>query len=272
MLKHITRISDRDVFSNIILDKRAKRMYTLIIMIVQNILLASESYTYKNWIHKDVYVSFSRLYYIIDGTAYYEEDGKAILLKKGHLYLTPVKKSFGLYDDPEDRLLHTYCHVTTAPTVERLTEIEVVEGTPLYDAVALWRKYIHTSDTELLKSIIQLLLSLCVKPSAVLSSPAQKVKEYIDTMDTYSLDMTALSRAVGYSREHITRSFVSAYNVTPKQYLNARRMNAARAMLLDGARVMDVSEHIGYANQYSFSKAFRAHFGLSPEKYVRAMK
>lgn len=106
-------------------------------MVIQNILLAAETYTYDGWIWKDVCVGFSRLYYIIDGEGYYEEDGKAIRFKKNHLYLTPVKKCFTLYDNPQDKLLHTHCHITTLPAVERLLEVEVVEGTPLADAVAL---------------------------------------------------------------------------------------------------------------------------------------
>ena len=54
-------------------------------MIVQNILLSAESYTHSNWVYRDVYVGFSRLYYAIDGEAYYEECGKRVRFQKGHL-------------------------------------------------------------------------------------------------------------------------------------------------------------------------------------------
>ena len=94
-------------------------------MIVQNILLANKSYTYQNWFHKDICVGFSRLYYIIDGEAYYEEDGRRIRLKNGHLYLTPVKSPFTLSENPSDKLLHTYVHITTLPEVKELIEIPV---------------------------------------------------------------------------------------------------------------------------------------------------
>ena len=105
-------------------------------MIIQNLLWFNESYTHDNWVYKDVCVGFSRLYYILDGEGYYEENGKAIRFKKNHLYLTPVKKPFALYENPKDKLLHTYSHIITVPPVTALTEIEVTEGTPLADAVA----------------------------------------------------------------------------------------------------------------------------------------
>ena len=99
------------------------------------------------------------MYYIIDGTAFYEEDGNKIKLKKNHLYFTPVKKEFSLFDDPSDHLLHTYVHITTSPPIVELVEIEVTENTPLYDAVALLRKSRHLGDFELLTPMINLVLS-----------------------------------------------------------------------------------------------------------------
>ena len=84
-------------------------------MIAQNLLHASESYTHKNWVYKNVFTGFSRMYYIIDGTTFYEEGGKKIKLKKKYLYFTPVKKAFDLYDDPSDQLftyLRPHNHLT----------------------------------------------------------------------------------------------------------------------------------------------------------------
>ena len=73
-------------------------------MIINNLLLASESYTHTNWEFHNVNVRFSRLYYIIDGEAYYKENGQTVRFKKGHLYLTPVYTPFDLYENPSDKL------------------------------------------------------------------------------------------------------------------------------------------------------------------------
>lgn len=241
-------------------------------MIVQNILLAEESYTHDNWVYRDVFVGFSRLYYIIDGEGYYEENGQTIRLKKGHIYITPVKKPFTLYDNPNDKLLHTYCHIITLPMVDRLTEIEVPDASPLADAVALWRKYIHTEDTALLINIIQFLLSLCVdKRHDSETELTKKLKGYLDSQKSFSLDMAQMSRSLGYSREHLTRSFLSVYHITPKQYLNQRKMNVALEKLVDGARVNEVADYLRYSSPYSFSKAFKKYFGTSPKKYLQAL-
>jgi AraC-like DNA-binding protein len=49
-------------------------------------------------------------------------------------------------------------------------------------------------------------------------------------------------------------------------------MNAAIAQLADGAKVGEIAENLGYATPYSFSKAFKQHFGLSPEHYRKALR
>ena len=237
-------------------------------MITQNILLASESYTHKDWVYKNVFSGFSRMYYVIDGVAFYEEEGKKTELKKNHLYLTPVKRPFNVYDDPKNKLLHTYSHITTFPPVSELTEIEVKEGSPLFDAIALWRKYIHSRDFELLSSIINLILALAYQPAQVQSSLPAKTKEFIDSLNNYSFDMSKLCREMGYSREHIIRIFSSAYGITPKKYFNAIRMNAGLEHLLSGKSVKESASLLNFSSPYAFSKAFKNHFGMSPEKYM----
>lgn len=237
-------------------------------MIVKNILQSAESYTHDNWIYQDVNVGFSRLYYIIDGEAYYEENGEKRRLKIGHVYLTPVKKPFTLYENPEDKLFHTYSHVVTFPPAQELIEIKVEPDTPLSDAVKLWRKYISVSDFDLQSSIIQLLLSCVDRQQNDANSIALRVKNYLDATDTFELDMQKVSRTFGYSREHITRAFTAAYHVTPKQYLNTHRMNIALSELVNGKRIYEVAEEVGFSSQYAFSKAFKKYFGLSPEKYL----
>ena len=241
-------------------------------MIIKHLLLASESYTHTNWEFHNVNVRFSRLYYIIDGEAYYKENGQAVRFKKGHLYLTPVNTPFDLYENADDKLLHTYVHIITVPEVTGFTEIEVIEGTPLADAVALWRKYARSEDYELITNIIQFLLSQISASFVSENTVVEKIKQYIDSIEGNELNTAAMSHALGYTREHITRSFYSMYKTTPKRYFNARLMSIAVEKLYRGETIQSVAEQLNYATAASFSKAFKKHFGSSPIRYVNALK
>ena len=241
-------------------------------MIIKHLLLSSESYTHTNWEFHNVNVRFSRLYYIIDGEAYYKENGQAVRFKKGHLYLTPVNTPFDLYENPGDKLLHTYVHIKTLPEVTKFTEIEVVEGTPLADAVELWRKYARSEDYELISNIIQFLLSQISGRYIAGNTVAERIKQYLDNLEGTELNTAAMSHALGYTREHITRSFYSMYKTTPNRYFNARLMNMAVEKLFRGETIQSVAEQLNYATSAAFSKAFKKHFGSSPIQYVNALK
>ena len=239
-------------------------------MILTNIFNAGESYTYDNWVYRDLNIGFSRLYYILDGEGFYEEDGKTVLFRKGWLYLTPVHRNFSLYNNEKNKMLHTYTHIYTVPTVQTFLEFEVTENTPIADAVWLWRKYIDTGDVDLIANAVQFLLSCLNLNKRKRRTAAELTRQYLDEQELWNIDMEQLSREIGYSREHITRSFYNAYRTTPKQYLQVKRMNAALECLLRGEKICDISEMVGYQSTYAFSKAFKKHFGLSPEPYLKA--
>ena len=261
-----------DVFSDNPVDKYSLILYNCNAMIIKHLLLASESYTHTNWEFHNVNVRFSRLYYIIDGEAYYKEGGRAVRFKKGHLYLMPVNTPFDLYENADDKLLHTYVHIITMPEVTRFTEIEVKEGSPLADAVALWRKYARSEDYELIANILQFLLSQISDIVPSNNTIAERIKQYLDNLECNELNTKTMSHALGYTREHITRAFSSMYKITPMRYFNARRMNMAVEKLYNGETIQSVAEQLNYATAASFSKAFKKHFGSSPIQYVNALK
>lgn len=241
-------------------------------MIIQNIFLTKESYTHENWIYENIYTQFSRLYYILDGEAYYRIGETVVPLKKGHLYLTPVRKPFSLYENPNNKLLHTYAHITTIPAADHLIETEVKEDTCLYDAVALWRKYLTQENDAQMKSILQLVLS-CLEPqNQAVSKIAAATKQLLDTTDTFHLTMEEIGRCVGYSKIHINRVFFDAYQMTPIRYLNNRRLNLGLQELLNGIPVTEISALLEYSSAAAFSKAFKLKFGLSPEKYLSTLQ
>ena len=238
-------------------------------MIVQNAWNSAECYTYQNWAYHDICINFSRLYFVLDGEGYYEENGKEIRLKRNHLYLTPVGKPYSLHENPNDKLLRCYTHVRIFPPVDHFTEICVEEGSPLFDAVELWRRHINTDDNEVLSGLVQLVLS-CIRGSVRRgNSAAERTKEYLDRLSGTTLSMKDLCNDLGYSREHVTRSFQAMYYMTPKQYFDRRVMNIALEELKNGARVYEVAESLNYSSAYAFSKAFKKKTGMSPEKYVK---
>ncbi len=241
-------------------------------MTLKDLLLFGEDTTLKNSNPSNETPSFSRLYYVIEGETCYREKGKVIRFKKNHLYLTPVNSECDLCDTPHADFLYIFAHVTTLPVVTRWIEIEVIDGTPLSDAVTLWRKYVPGKDDQLIASILQFLLSRIPGEHLFTNSVAQRAKTLLEQSNGTNPDMKEISRTLGYSREHITRCFYNSYGCTPRQYLNAQTMNAAAEKLKKGEKIKEVAYQAGYSSPFAFSKAFKKHFGASPQPYLSFLR
>lgn len=87
----------------------------------------------------------------------------------------------------------------------------------------------------------------------------------------YGSDVTLAHTAAvaGLSRTHFLRAFKAFFGETPYKALQRIRMEQAVQMLMRGqARVSEVAVAVGYSDFSAFSRAFRAHHGISPTKLL----
>ena len=241
-------------------------------MIIKRFFGCGENYTKQGWGYFNTSRKYSRLIYVLDGEAYYEENGKITGLKKGYLYIIPSKTTYSLYENPENKLMHRHVQIYTLPQITDFAEIEVTEDTVLYDAVSLWGKHIHNENEELIISILQLVLS-CLKTQLVGENQiARGVKRYIDGIENFNVNMKKLCEVFGYTREYITRIFTAAYRITPIQYISSKKMLQAQRYIKEGKSVKESAYLLGYSSPYSFSNAYKKYYGHSPRLYLNTQK
>ena len=92
-----------------------------------------------------------------------------------------------------------------------------------------------------------------------------KIMNYVDT-HIYSLrSLDTVGEKFGYSYGYISTLFKRTVGITLFEYWYNRKMESARALLNEGKKsVGEIAEMLGY-NLYSFSKAFKARYGVSPK-------
>lgn len=91
----------------------------------------------------------------------------------------------------------------------------------------------------------------------------QLVKDYIDAGDGFDMDLDAFAKLFSYSKFHLDKKFKSAFGMGIIEYRNRRRMLLAKEYLKDHS-VTRVSELLGYQSIYSFSRAYKTFYGVSP--------
>ncbi|MET3513089.1 AraC family transcriptional regulator of adaptative response / DNA-3-methyladenine glycosylase II [Pseudacidovorax sp. 1753] len=80
-----------------------------------------------------------------------------------------------------------------------------------------------------------------------------------------------IAARLGVSDRHLRRLFEAEFGVPPLQYLQTRRLLAAKQLLADTRLpVADVARASGFGSVRRFQAAFAAHYGLNPREMRRA--
>lgn len=82
-----------------------------------------------------------------------------------------------------------------------------------------------------------------------------------------SLSLNDIARACGVSRSHLAQAFGTATGIPVMKYLRARRLSQAAHALANGAPdILAVALDAGYGSHEAFTRAFRDHFSITPER------
>jgi AraC family transcriptional regulator len=101
-------------------------------------------------------------------------------------------------------------------------------------------------------------------------NPAQKALWYIESHLAEPLTLDEISNVAGVSRFHMVRAFAAATGSSVIRYVRARRLTeAARALAAGAPDILHVALDSDYGSHEAFTRAFRDHFGVTPET-VRA--
>lgn len=85
--------------------------------------------------------------------------------------------------------------------------------------------------------------------------------------------LAQISRTVHLNEFKLKKGFREYHRTTVFGYLRLKRMERARALLINGrAKVIDAAQAVGYANPSHFSRAFRKTFGMNPKEFLALNK
>ncbi|MET8825788.1 AraC family transcriptional regulator [Streptomyces sp. NPDC004610] len=103
-------------------------------------------------------------------------------------------------------------------------------------------------------------------------APARRLRELLDARVTEGVGLAEAGALLDAHPAHLVRAFSAAYAIAPHQYLTARRVERARALLLAGARPADAASGTGFYDQAHLTRHFRRLVGVTPGRYQRSAR
>lgn len=125
---------------------------------------------------------------------------------------------------------------------------------------------------EFLLAKIWELISLVKMRERRAPSQGSYVKRALSIMESEfhtGITTAEIARRLSLNRAYFTKIFTDAMKISPGKYLHTFRMNKAAQMLRTKAYTVSVvASSVGFLDVFSFSRAFKAHFGIPPGKYL----
>lgn len=88
--------------------------------------------------------------------------------------------------------------------------------------------------------------------------------------NNHHLSVSKIAEDLGVSRKHLAHLFSKEVGISPKQFTQLRRFEAASDKMSKNTKLSlaDLALHFGYSDQAHFSRQFRHYVGTSPSEYL----
>ena len=124
---------------------------------------------------------------------------------------------------------------------------------------------------ELLLLLISALIQKCGVPfpKAITEcrEEVERACQFIRRNVSTRISLDQLCRYTGLSKSTLLRAFTREKGVTPYRYLEAIRIDRAKALLAEGMHPIDAAAETGFSDQSHFTNYFSSFIGLSPGAY-----
>lgn len=95
----------------------------------------------------------------------------------------------------------------------------------------------------------------------------QKTVDYIDMNINKKITAQELANISGFSTYHYYRLFNKFVGIPVMEYITRRKLQFSCFNLRNGERVLDIALNYSFETHAGFTKAFKKHFGYSPNYY-----
>ena len=100
---------------------------------------------------------------------------------------------------------------------------------------------------------------------------ARRVAEYVDLRLAERISVDELAGVAGLSRSYFCRAFRDTFHVSPRRYVEARRIEQAQRLMVEtDLPLVQIALACGFGEAAHFSKTYRAAVGTSPSHWRRA--
>lgn len=259
-----------------------------------------------DWNFRDVSSPFTRIHYVRRGNARMERGGEVLALRPGNLYLTPPYMRHSYANEGPLDLVYVHIYFQNAESsalfdllelpaevradgetkavLERLLALHPDRALRDFDpqqydtGPGLARNLAGGASDSLsvameTEGLLRLLLARFLVGAlprvACRDERVSAAVRYIGNHLGETIRLDDLASAAALSKDHFIRLFSRELGITPGQYVNRKKIEAAQLRLLlhPGESVKEIAYGLGFDNLQYFNRLFSRLTGDSPGRY-----
>lgn len=233
----------------------------------------------SRWKAENARANFTRIYFILGGYGELYVGGKTVPLTPYNIYIVPSGLDFGYYCP--DYLEKIYVHLSV-PTESRfdvfygISDVAVFKNRRAQTEKIL--KFGKSSEQLSGFEAQALILSVILEGlrffgitepfSKIYSLLVKNAMDYVDSRLRSGLTVREIADCLFVSESKLNKVFKAETGSTPGQYIINRLLWESENLLLNSElSLSQISDKLGFCDQFYFSRIFSKHYGVSPKKY-----
>ena len=248
-------------------------------MINLNILEIGHAFLDKHWNYQNVSYSFSQIYIPIYGEAQFLYNDQSVTLMPGYIYIVPAGLQYSCRCNGNMEKYMIDFSLSKVDHIDLLTGKNlcyVLKDTENF--ISRIQQIYQQSDIQSsfkLRSLIYEILdrlfsevSITTIPLMQYQSSTTSALQYINQHLSAKLTIGQISDALFISRITLQKHFLQDVGLPMGKYIDERIMAIAERHLMEHhLSIHEISDLLGFCDQFYFSRRFKQHFSLSPKEY-----
>lgn len=225
------------------------------------------------WIHPDRVIDSNEIIFVTKGDVYINENGTEYHIKQDEiLILQPNLRHFGYKTSSNTEFfwLHWYSKANI-PIKTKHRKLKSSYSISLYFRQLL-ESFVTNKSSEAMDYLTRLILiELFLNSNPPVSNHiSEKIAAWIDANCHAPITEMQIATHFGYNPDYLNRLFKSNFSKTIKQYINNKRMEYIKGLMLcSDLPLKEIAHRSGFTEYKYFLKFFKYHENVTPTEFYK---
>ena len=238
------------------------------------------------WVQEIFPSPFTRVYFVIDGSGEFVLDDQIVKIEPGYVYVAPCDLPYGYRGTPSVKKVFFHVFLTMPDGHDFLSSpmSRIVRFPRSMEKLEKMYEWYYSTDpskhfqlkAEVIRAVSDAMTEMRFEDLNInYSATVSTAIKYMRTHLSAKLKTREIAEAVFCSVGTLNGLFKSEMGKTVSQYMDDLLMLEARRMLLstdDKKTVAEISNALGFCDQFYFSHCFTKRFSTAPRDYRKYSK